>query len=321
MILVVTQQADVSADLVVERLGSLRLPFARLNCEQALASVSLSTFEPEGAAWLVDEAGSRIDLRSIRAIWYRMPALPIAPGGLAPEHARFAQREAWAHVLGTLMSLDVHWISDPGAIWRANQKALQLVEARRIGLRIPRTCITRSPAEARSFIASVQGHVIAKPVTYGNVEQANGEQAIYTTRLPLDVQSVNLESLRYAPVILQEEVPKLRDVRVTVVGDEVFAVGIESQGREETVTDWRRPTTAPLEHVPIDLPPTLREALRGLVRRLGLDFGAIDVVETPRGEFFFLEINPNGQWGWLQLRTGLDIAGSIASRLAERLAR
>ncbi|HEY1697913.1 MAG TPA: hypothetical protein VGG39_37395 [Polyangiaceae bacterium] len=316
-----TQQSDVSADLVVHRLQEMGCPFVRLNCERLLSDVQLSIREPEGAACFVDEAGERADLRTTRAIWYRSPQLPAASAELSVPNARFAQREAWAHVLGLLMSIDAWWMSNPAAIWRANQKVFQLAAARRAGLRIPRTCITRSPEEAWSFIRSLGAFVIAKPVTYGNVEGTTPEQAIYTTRVPADIRRAEVEEIVLAPVILQEEIAKRRDVRVTVIGRELFAVGIESQAHLETTTDWRRPLAAPLEHVNMDLPADLRAALCEFVHELGLDFGAIDLVETPAGEFYFLEINPNGQWGWLQLRTGLDLAGVIAARLAERSRR
>jgi hypothetical protein len=181
MILIVTQQSDISADLVIQRLQEDGHRFARLNCERLLSEVLLSTHEPEGAATLVDEAGERLDLQAARAIWYRSPQLPVTSADLTPPNARFAQREAWAHALGLLMSLDAPWMSNPAAIWRANQKVFQLAEARRRGLRIPRTCITRSPEEAWSFICSVSSPVIAKPVTYGSIEGTTSAPAPTTS--------------------------------------------------------------------------------------------------------------------------------------------
>jgi glutathione synthase/RimK-type ligase-like ATP-grasp enzyme len=282
-----------------------------------LLDVMVTSREPEGIAWLLDEAGSRVDLGTVDVVWYRNAALPVAPSSLSERTVRFAQREAWGQALGTMISADAAWMSKPEAIWRANQKVFQLAAARRAGLAIPRTCVTRSPDEARSFIHSVTGNVIVKPVTYGTVEGTTPELAIYTTRLPPDLRGDDLAAIALAPVILQEEVTKRRDIRVTVIGEEVVAVAIESQSNAETVTDWRRPTGTTLEHHRTDLPLPLSRALRDFVRQLGLEFGAIDLVEKPDGSFVFLEINPNGQWGWLQLATGVDLAGAIARRLVQ----
>ena len=197
---------------------------------------------------------------SVRAVWYRNPAMPTVAAELSAPHALFAQREAWGLALGALMSLDAKWMSRPAAIWRANQKVFQLTEARRAGLTLPRTLVTRSPEAAWSFISSLRGPAIAKPVTYGSIDGTTPEQAIYTTRLPRALRREDLEPLLLAPAIIQEEIPKRRDVRVTVVGSKVFAWA-SSQRNAETATDWRRPLDAHLEHVPMDLPASLCDAL------------------------------------------------------------
>lgn len=54
-----------------------------------------------------------------------------------------------------------------------------------------------------------------------------------------------------------------------------------------------------------------------LTRKLNLQFGAIDFVETPTGEFIFLEINPNGQWAWIEEQTGMPISETIAKQLID----
>jgi glutathione synthase/RimK-type ligase-like ATP-grasp enzyme len=116
-------------------------------------------------------------------------------------------------------------------------------------------------------------------------------------------------------LIFQEEVPKRRDVRVTVIGRTSFAVGIDSQAHAVTQVDWRHTPPEPLRHAPIDLPPNVCSSISRLLDAFGLEFGAIDLVERDDGTFVFLEINPNGQWGWLQLRTGIDLASALAERL------
>jgi glutathione synthase/RimK-type ligase-like ATP-grasp enzyme len=104
-------------------------------------------------------------------------------------------------------------------------------------------------------------------------------------------------------------------VRVTVVGASVFTAAIHSQHDEATRDDCRRKGLLNLPHRVHQLPD--EEALRccELVRRLGLQFGAIDLVYTPESRYVFLEINPNGQYGWVEERTGLSINRAIADAL------
>jgi len=52
------------------------------------------------------------------------------------------------------------------------------------------------------------------------------------------------------------------------------------------------------------------------MRRLGLEYGAIDLRLTPEGQYVFLEINPAGQFLWIELATGQKIADAIAGHLS-----
>ena len=48
-----------------------------------------------------------------------------------------------------------------------------------------------------------------------------------------------------------------------------------------------------------------------------LQYGAIENVLTPDGQFVFLEINPNGQWLWLDDMLSLGITTAIAEWLTK----
>jgi glutathione synthase/RimK-type ligase-like ATP-grasp enzyme len=120
-----------------------------------------------------------------------------------------------------------------------------------------------------------------------------------------------------APVTFQEEVPKRSDLRVTVVGSTCFAVSIESQAQPDTTTDWRRPAAMEPALEFVTLPTLVQERCSQVLRALKLTFGAIDLVHSLSGQYVFLEVNPTGQWGWLEVQLGLPISSSIAAALAE----
>ena len=128
---------------------------------------------------------------------------------------------------------------------------------------------------------------------------------------------VHVEDLRLCPLIVQQYVPKRLELRVTVVGDEVFAAAIHSQASNHTRLDWRRYDDARTPIAPFELPADVAERCRALVRELGLCYGAIDLVLTPDDRFVFLEINPNGQYLWIELATGLPISAAVADLLLE----
>jgi glutathione synthase/RimK-type ligase-like ATP-grasp enzyme len=136
---------------------------------------------------------------------------------------------------------------------------------------------------------------------------------------------VHAEDLRLCPIITQAAIPKALELRATVVGDEVLTVAIHSQQTRHTRHDWRRfdHDRTPITRYALD--PVSQQRCRDLVRQLGLAYGAIDLILTPDGRIVFLEINPNGQYLWLELLGGVPISDSVARWLAnggntERLA-
>jgi len=105
---------------------------------------------------------------------------------------------------------------------------------------------------------------------------------------------------------------------VTVVGDRVFSAAIESQATDRTRVDWRRYDHRNTPVTAIELPSDLVRRLQTLVDRLQLSFAAIDLILTPEGEFVFVEVNPNGQYLWIEEATGLPISDAVADHLVER---
>jgi glutathione synthase/RimK-type ligase-like ATP-grasp enzyme len=124
-----------------------------------------------------------------------------------------------------------------------------------------------------------------------------------------------IESARLSPTIYQALIPKRYDVRVTIVGEQVFAAAIDSQSDPAAALDWRLTDNPALPHHTITLPDRLVRQLRHLMDSLGLTFGAIDLIQTPDGEFVFLEVNPSGQWLWLDSMLNLGISEAVATWL------
>lgn len=96
---------------------------------------------------------------------------------------------------------------------------------------------------------------------------------------------------------MQRALEEKTDLRVTVVGKEVFAVRILSKNSGIS-GDWRVVPKAELEFHDTVLSSSLIKKCQLLTNRLGLSFAAIDLIETPQG-IFFIELNPTGEWGWL----------------------
>jgi glutathione synthase/RimK-type ligase-like ATP-grasp enzyme len=234
--------------------------------------------------------------------------------GTAGDAGAFVSREAGAMLRGLQADMSCHWVSEPAAIERAEDKMLQLRVAERLGLRTPKTLVTNEPELARAFVESVS-RAIVKPLSSGHLSDEPAKIA-YTASI---TSNDDFELISLAPHLIQERIEKTADIRVTVVREAVFACRIDSQSHSTTSLDWRVAVNSDirLEHVMIKLPHDIEAACVALVRELNLEFGAIDLVESSDG-YIFLEINPNGQWAWIQQRTGAPISDALVDALLSR---
>ena len=311
-VLFVTASYDAAPEYVGVALERRTVPFFRLDTDRFPSEVRMS-FNLQGDITISDGDRS-ISGKEVKSVWYRRNVAPNLPESLEPGAREFCERETRAFLHGALEALPTQrWLSSPQAIWRAERKPYQLAVAAQLGFTIPRTIMTNDPADARGL---AQGRrLVAKAVSSGYIAGSTGNQAIFTSALaPADLD--DLDGLVLAPVTFQEKVEKSSDIRVTVVGDEVFAAEILSQGRESSRVDWRATDDPNLEHRPHELPPALAHHCRHLVSYLGLSYGAIDFGLKPDGTYVFLEINPNGEWLWLEDKLGLPISDRIAAWLS-----
>ncbi|WP_149030423.1 hypothetical protein [Kitasatospora sp. MBT66] len=163
---------------------------------------------------------------------------------------------------------------------------------------IPDTLTTTNPDAAASFIAA--GRTVVKPMTQVNVDFAPAWEI---------TSSDPLIGLTPVPHTFQRLIDKKADLRVTVVGDQVFAARITSDR-----LDWRAaPDAATYELVELD--DVTVHQLRDYMAAASLAFGAFDFAEDAEGRPWFLECNANGEWGWIEETTGAPIGEAIAEWL------
>jgi glutathione synthase/RimK-type ligase-like ATP-grasp enzyme len=321
MILIATNKEDITADLVVLRFREHNVRYARFNTEDFPHQVGLT--------WRIRQQVSdvrlrlpmaHIDLADVSAIWFRRPVSPkIAPAVADPAAREFAQRESAAALRNLWAHFGGFWVSHPTRIAAAEQKLVQLAEAARHGLDTPETMLTSCPSDARAFIEAHR-EIVAKPLKRGYIEHDGHASVIYTTLLT-DEDRARLDQVQFAPTLFQERVPRGFDLRVTVVGRTVFATEIRSGLAPEVEVDWRRLDPAVLQHTPHTLPPQIEASVLGLLRSFGLQFGALDFIVRPDGRYVFLEVNPNGQWAWIEQLIGTPISSAIADLLMGRAER
>ncbi len=321
-VLILTSEGDETASLVEKELGRIGASYVRLNTEIFGTSAHIDYRIGSGAPQVrvvVDEVV--VDGKDIASIWVRRPEAPVPDSSVTDPGARaFAASELKAQLYGTLYSLDCPWVSHPESIRTASYKLYQLKVARACGFCIPETLVSARPDEVRDFYTALRDRgqrCAAKLVSKGPPRAPNPEEqyCIYTALLE-DKDVGRDDPLAVCPATYQAYLEKQCELRVTVVGQETFACEIHSQATPQTSVDWRRYDFPNTPHVAQDLQPELAEKCVALTKRLGLAFSTVDLVVSPDGAVTFLELNPNGQWGWIEELTGLEISKAIAHLLS-----
>ncbi|GAB2845975.1 hypothetical protein GCM10027074_11060 [Streptomyces deserti] len=216
---------------------------------------------------------------------------------LSRQERDFAAAEARHGLGGVLHSLSqARYVNHPSAVARADFKPTQLRRFAELGLRIPPTLVTNCVEEAREFAAG-HGHVVYKSFRGLPRGEDGRAGAIWAQRI--DPGTFD-DGLTVTAHLFQAEIPKTGDVRVTVVGRRVFAQRITAP---DAALDWRRGDWDELVHSPITVPSVIQTALHSYLDSFGLVFGCFDFALTGDGddpeEWWAIECNPNGQWGWL----------------------
>ncbi len=273
--------------------------------------LDLRDFPRESGSFRLDRLGTArslshvIGLDDVGAVWWRRPHPCVVPAGVRAADDAYRQAECDAFIQGLVWSIPALWVNDPGADRTAGRKIVQLETARRAGFAIPETLITNDPDEARSFVESRPGPVVYKRTGTSRAEFAE-------TRIITAADYPRLAGIRSAPTTFQDYVEADCDLRVVWVDGVEWTVRIDSQAGVGRV-DSRLDTS--VEFAPDQLPASVSKSLATLMGALGLSFGVLDIRLGADGEYYFLEVNPQGQFAYLEIKTGLPIFRSLAGLL------
>jgi hypothetical protein len=241
-ILIITHTGDnFSIEKVTEYIDKNGCEVIRFDVDLYPLKNKLSTSFQDGK-WvtILETPEKKHRLDDIAAVWYRR-AYNIGQGLKSEIDEKFygaAMGEIRNTLFGFLESVDVYSLGKPSVYRRLDSKEEQLKIADKIGLKIPETCITNNPEEARQFILKHQ-NVVAKMQTGFAIYEDGVESVVFTNVINED-KLEELDTLLYCPMQFQKKIEKKKELRVTVVGRDVYAFEIDSQQSEAAKVDWRK---------------------------------------------------------------------------------
>jgi MvdD family ATP-grasp ribosomal peptide maturase len=323
-VLIVTHTNDNECvEMVTRALAARGEEAVRLDTDRFPRDVDLR-IKVSGAERTLElaDGGCAHDLGGLTAVWHRRLAIgKTIPEDMERQIRAASVEESRRSVLGLLASLSCFTLDPWVRIRLAESKQLQLELARAVGLEVPRTLVTNEPAAVRAFWDECGGRIVTKMMASFAVYEDGREKVVFTN--PVAAADLDaLEGLRLCPMTFQEQVEKARELRVTVAGSRVFTAAVDSAALERSKSDWRREGLALIDRwETAELPADVEQKLLALMDVLGLNYGAADFIVTPEGRHVFLEVNPAGEFFWLERENGFPISEALADVLVGRVPR
>jgi len=308
-ILICSSLYDFSTDLVCVELDRIGVDYVRLNREHFKNyRISLNPLNPNitiNMGAFAYDVGPRL-----KSIWFRQPVFlrntPANPLSIGQQ----LERSQWMAFLRGMCVFDhVAWMNFPARTYLAESKPYQLYTAKKCGFTVPQTCISNDSFEIQNQFPDV---VAIKSLD--TVLVRDGDDSLFTYTSVSSTSTLCEEKTYHSPLIAQQLLKNKKDLRITIVGNKLFCVRILSLG-EGVEGDWRLVMSDKIQYEDVDLPESLHLMCLELLNKLGLSFGAIDLVEA-QDHMYFIEVNPTGEWGWLN-GASRPIASTIAMWLAD----
>ena len=324
MILVFTNKEDVHPTPVIEILNKRNIPVFRLNTESLLTDYEFCWWnDSDNAHFYITnrQTGLRLDEVNLTTVWDRRPERPCE---LPINGTEAINKHNLEEAVGFLRFLRSYIANKPslGSIkfdGLASSKMEQMRIALLVGLNVPNTCFSNCQ-ENIIVMAKQFDELVLKPIDSNGVlnEEEEQEYVFYTQKVSSEaIMSAPKEAFTQTVSFVQNYIPKAFELRVTVVAGKVFCCKIESQHLADDCgrIDWRQGDDKGLKYSTYILPDNISQKCLQFLRLMKLNFGAFDFIVTPSGEYVFLECNPNGQWLWIELETGMKISEAIAEAL------
>jgi glutathione synthase/RimK-type ligase-like ATP-grasp enzyme len=219
--------------------------------------------------------------------------------------------QQWYQAFNCLpIALDAIWINNPQRTFESENRLNQLLSAQRLGFSIPETLITNEMEAAKKFFKRFPKSTIVKVLHHHEIYLNQKSYRFLTNNIETSHLS-KFNELTYAPVIFQKKIENDSEIRVTVINDKAFSCKISTIKEKRNFSDLHKIKEKELIFSEISLDKKIEKLCIKLNRKLGLLVSSIDFVQGKNGELLFLEINPIGDWNWIEKHTNLPITKSM----------
>lgn len=296
-ILIITSSFDQTCDYLISKFE--KIDFFRFNMDY------FSTYKISISAdrFSISNQYREVNSENCKAIYFRKPTREDLSGIYETKYHDFAYKECYSIIEGLAEYFPGRCLSRPSIMRKAGNKIYQALIAKEVGLKIPPLMITNDKKSVDLITSQTS---IVKPLATGAIIERNEKEYVQTN---LFISRYDLSTLNYTPSYFQQYMKKDYEVRATFVGRKEFTVRIDSTDQ----IDWRRAGNN-ISYKISSLPKSVYESCLRLLEKSNMEFGCFDFIVN-EDEWYFLEMNSNGQWAWLEFETGLSISEEIIGYL------
>ncbi|CAJ1203027.1 hypothetical protein CPR19092_LGOLGGFK_02527 [Companilactobacillus paralimentarius] len=308
-LVIFTRIDDPEIDYLGPYLLEKGIDYLRINAEQIFDFDFSLSIDKELKGY-IKRRNETWNISDIDGIWFRHFTLDCVSWPFEDDLSRKYAVEQWNYFLSTISNLEnINYISKYNSTLTIT-KSIQLYQACKSGFEIPNTIVTNS---LNSINNKFQGNFFAKAVKHHNIEtKPNFLDHVYGREL--SKHQLEKETVNVAPTIIQNIVSNGTEIRVNVFGKYIES----AEYKNVESADWHDQGLYGFDIVPVEIPTYVKERIMKLMKILELKVGTVDLVKL-KDSWIFYEINPNGDWKWLEQQSKQKISDKCIKFLVEEM--
>jgi ATP-GRASP peptide maturase of grasp-with-spasm system len=317
-----TQSFEYSTDLVIDWLYYYEIKFHRLNSQQISKDFNISMFLSSEQ----DMIKPSFLAQHYSVLWFRKWNIKNEPTYLIDYINSLQYKSITQHLYKEIAHYSnaifnqisyKYAIDDINTVLTIN-KLNVLNAASQCGLKIPDTLVTSNKEEIKQFLIQKK-QIITKPISEATAFENNGELLLmYTSEINFDNFGLLKDSMLYS--LFQEKIEKKYEIRVFVLNKECYSMAIFSQDNAQTSVDFRNyDNLRPNRNVPYLLPKGVKRKILNLMKKINLNNASIDLIKSTNGKYYFLEVNPVGQFNMISKPCNYHLEKIFANFMKEKI--
>ena len=314
-VLILTHLEDSHASSVRDYLSKRKVENFTVVTENLLKDYKIN-FSSNDLIYTIGDRNETIELTPSWNIWNRRIMIPDRKKGMPKDLQDLVTDECEKTWDGLLMAHKGKVVNRPQNHFYANSKLDQIKFALENSMLVPDTIVTTDPNKLRDFYEKHRGNICFKLQKGATIKTPEGNKIVYTNKVTRE-QMENASLVSSHPSLFQEYIDKEFEIRIISTDKNSTGIVIHSQDSEISKIDYRRYDLENVKYNHIELPKDVKSFCSNMLVHYGLHFGAFDFIYSKEGRYVFLELNPNGQWLWLQEQSGYDLTGEVAENLIE----